>query len=165
MAILVFLRGMAIAHESAQCGKTAGPVTLTAAARNIVFFHIFAVMKKSITTIVAIIVMALAVSQMVSCEKYILPELTVTPDTLRFGAAADSALVKVHSNVIWSNKDNPDWIGVSVDWGDADAETFVSVTENTSTQARQAQVSIKSETIQRYVVVEQAGATAQEPQP
>lgn len=122
-------------------------------------------MKKIVTTAVAVIIAALAVSQMVSCEKYVLPELTVTPDTLRFGAGADSALVKVHSNVIWSNKDNPDWITLSIDWGDTDTETFVSVTENTSTGARQAQVSIKSETIQRYVVVEQAGATAQEPQP
>lgn len=122
-------------------------------------------MKKTFTAIASVTIALLIAGQMVSCEKYILPELTVTPDTLRFGAAADSALVKVHSNVIWSNKDNPDWIGVSVDWGDADAETFVSVTENTSTQARQAQVSIKSETIQRYIVVEQAGAIEQEPQP
>ena len=122
-------------------------------------------MKKIVTVAVASTIAALTVIQMVSCEKYVLPELTVAPDTLRFGAAADSALVKVHSNVIWSNKDNPDWISVSVDWGDSDAETFVSVTENTATQARQAQVSIKSETIQRYIVVEQAGATSQDPQP
>ena len=122
-------------------------------------------MKKTLTAIAALSIVFLIASQMISCEKFILPELTVSPDTLRFSAAADSALVKVHSNVIWSNKDNPDWIGVSVDWGDADAETFVSVTENTSTQVRQAQVSIKSETIQRYIVVEQAGATEQEPQP
>ena len=122
-------------------------------------------MKKTFTALSAFSIMLLLAGQMVSCEKYILPELTVTPDTLRFGAAADSSLVKIHSNVIWSNKDNPDWIGVSVDWGDADAETFVSVAENTSTQARQAQVSIKSETIQRYIVVEQAGVIEQESQP
>ena len=122
-------------------------------------------MKKTLTAIAALSIVFLIASQMISCEKFILPELTVTPDTLIFGAAADSSLVKVHSNVVWSNKDNPDWISVSVDWGDTDAETFVSVAENTSTQARQAQVSIKSETIQRYIVVEQAGATEQEPQP
>ena len=122
-------------------------------------------MKKTFTALATIFTVLLTAGQMVSCEKYVLPELTVSPDTLRFSAAADSALVKIHSNVIWSSKDNPDWIRVSVDWGDADAETFVSVTENTSTQARQAQVSIKSETIQRFIVVEQAGATAQEPQP
>ena len=122
-------------------------------------------MKKTLTAIAALSIVFLIASQMISCEKFILPELTVTPDTLRFGAAADSSLVKIHSNVIWSNNDNPDWISVSVDWGDTDAETFVSVAENTSTQARQAQVSIKSETIQRYIVVEQAGATEQEPQP
>ena len=122
-------------------------------------------MKKTFTVLAAVSIAFLIAGQMVSCEKYILPELTVTPDTLIFGAAADSALVKIHSNVIWSNKNNPDWIGVSIDWGDTDAETFVSVAENTSTQARQAQVSIKSETIQRYIVVEQAGATEQEPQP
>ncbi len=122
-------------------------------------------MKKTFTSLAAVFIVLLLAGQMVSCEKYVLPELTVTPDTLRFGAGADSALVKVHSNVIWSNKDNPDWISVSIDWGDTDTETFVSVTENTSTQARQAQVSIKSETIQRYVVVEQEGATEQEQQP
>lgn len=122
-------------------------------------------MKKTFTAFAAIFIVLLTAGQMVSCEKYVLPELTVSPDTLRFGAAADSALVKVHSNVIWSNKDNPDWIKVSVDWGDTDAETFVSVAENTSSEARQAKVSIKSETIQRYIVVEQTGATAQEPQP
>lgn len=122
-------------------------------------------MKKTFTALATIFTVILIAGQMVSCEKYVLPELTVTPDTLRFSAAADSALVKVHSNVIWSNKDNPDWIRVSVDWGDTDAETFVSVTENTSSEARQAKVSIKSETIQRYIVVEQTGATAQEPQP
>lgn len=122
-------------------------------------------MKKTFTALAAVFIAFLIAGQMVSCEKYILPELTVTPDTLIFGSAADSALVKIHSNVIWSNKNNPDWIRVSIDWGDTDAETFVSVAENTSTQARQAQVSIKSETIQRYIVVEQAGATEQEPQP
>lgn len=122
-------------------------------------------MKKTLTAIAALSIVFLIASQMISCEKFILPELTVTPDTLRFGAAADSSLVKVHSNVIWSNNDNPDWISVSVDWGDTDAETFVSVAENTSTQARQAQVSIKSETIQRYIVVEQAGVIEQESQP
>ena len=122
-------------------------------------------MKKTFTALAAVSIAFLIAGQMVSCEKYILPELTVTPDTLIFGAAADSTLVKIHSNVIWSNKNNPDWIRVSIDWGDTDAETFVAVTENTSTQARQAQVSIKSETIQRYIVVEQAGATEQEPQP
>lgn len=122
-------------------------------------------MKKTFTALAALSIVFLIASQMISCEKFILPELTVSPDTLRFSAAADSSIVKIHSNVIWSSKDNPDWIRVSVDWGDADAETFVSVTENTSTQARQAQVSIKSETIQRYIFVEQAGATAQEPQP
>ena len=125
----------------------------------------FADMKRSATVIVVAVIAVLAVSQMVSCEKYVLPELTVSPDTLRFGAGADSALVKVHSNVIWSNKDNPDWIRVSVNWGDTDDETFVFVTENTASEARQAKVSIKSETIQRFIVVEQAGATAQEPQP
>lgn len=134
--------------------------------KGILFFHIFAVMMKKIVTVaVASAIAVLAVSQMVSCEKYVLPELTVTPDTLRFSAAEDSALVKVHSNVIWSNKDNPDWIKVSVAWGDSDTETFVSVTVNTSDQARQAQVSIKSETIQRYIVVEQEGVTSQDPQP
>ncbi|MBP9992035.1 MAG: BACON domain-containing protein [Bacteroidales bacterium] len=122
-------------------------------------------MKKTLTAIAALSIVFLIASQMISCEKFILPELTVTPDTLRFGAAADSSLVKIHSNVIWSNNDNPDWISVSVDWGDTDAETFVSVAENTSTQARQAQVSIKSETIQRYIVVEQAGVIEQESQP
>lgn len=122
-------------------------------------------MKKTFTALAAIFTVLLTAGQMVSCEKYILPELTVTPDTLRFSAAADSSIVKIHSNVIWSNKDNPDWIRVSVDWGDTDAETFVAVTENTSPEARQAKVSIKSETIQRFIVVEQAGATAQEPQP
>lgn len=122
-------------------------------------------MKKTFTALAAIFIVLLTAGQMVSCEKYVLPELTVSPDTLIFSAAADSALVKVHSNVIWSNRNNPDWIRVSVDWGDTDAETFVAVTENTSSEARQAKVSIKSETIQRYIVVEQAGATAQEPQP
>lgn len=122
-------------------------------------------MKKTFTALAAIFIVLLTAGQMVSCEKYVLPELTVSPDTLIFSAAADSALVKVHSNVIWSNRDNPDWIRVSVDWGDTDAETFVAVTENTSSEARQAKVSIKSETIQRYIVVEQAGATAQESQP
>lgn len=122
-------------------------------------------MKKTLTAIAALSIVFLLAGQMISCEKFILPELTVSPDTLRFDAAADSALVKVHSNVIWSNKDNPDWIRLSVDWGDADGETFVSVTENTSTQTRQAQVSIKSETIQRYIVVEQAGVIEQESQP
>lgn len=122
-------------------------------------------MKKTFTALTAFSIVLLLAAQMVSCEKYILPELTATPDTLRFGAAADSALVKVHSNVIWSNNDNPDWIRVSVNWGDTDDETFVFVTENTASEARQAKVSIKSETIQRYIVVEQEGATEQEPQP
>lgn len=117
-------------------------------------------MKKIITAAVAFAVAALAVSQMVSCEKYILPELTVTPDTLKFSAGADSTTVKLHSNVVWNAKGNPEWVELSLTWGEEDAEILVTVGENTSSQSRQASVSVKSETIQRYLVVEQDGVTA-----
>lgn len=122
-------------------------------------------MKKIFTAAAAIAVILIFAGQMSSCEKYVLPELTVSPDTLKFAAEADSSVTNIHSNVIWSISDIPGWITVSSDRGDRDTAVTVKVSENTTSESRQASVTVKSETILRHLTVEQAGKPIEPEQP
>ena len=49
---------------------------------------------------VTLLLVAVGVAQFTGCEKYVLPAISVTPDTLRFSAMADSADIFLSTNVI-----------------------------------------------------------------
>ena len=116
-------------------------------------------MRKAATTIIPIILLGLAVAQFAGCEKYVLPDVSVSADTLWFGAGADSQKVAVTTNVITTAK--PDgsggWISADPSWFEESCTLTVHVQENPGEEPRTGQLPIKSEAIRRNIVVIQEG--------
>ena len=103
--------------------------------------------------------MLAAAAQFTACEKYVLPAVSITPDTLYFGAKADSAMIYLSTNVITApNNDEASWITTWPEWFDADSEVMIYVRENTGTSKRTGTLYFKSEAIQRKLTVIQEGA-------
>lgn len=94
-----------------------------------------------------------------SCEKYVLPSLEVSPDTLFFSAKADSLRLHVETNVITSVvvEDAEIWISASPDWFEESCDVVVRVEENEQNSQRKGSLPIKSEAIKRTVVIVQEG--------
>lgn len=120
-------------------------------------------MKKSSYITASILAGALILgAHLTSCEHYVLPDMTVTPDTLIFNAAGGVQTVTVKSNVIWNfdvnqNDDNyVEWITCDPDWGPEGCESVITVTENTG-RLRQLTIPVKTETIRRNLVIIQEG--------
>lgn len=120
-------------------------------------------MKKS-SYIVASLIAATAVlgAHLTSCEHYVLPEMTVTPDTLYFSAAGGAQTVMVNSNVIWnfeinlSDETYVEWITCDPDWGTEGSESVITVKEN-SGRAREYVIPVKTETLKRSLTIIQDG--------
>lgn len=121
-------------------------------------------MRKAFAIIVPALLLAVFAAQFTACEKFVLPELSISPDTLRFGALADSQAVHVTTNVITTlypeNSDN--WVHARPEWLDQSGTVFIRVYDNLSTESRTAIIPVKSEAILRNLVVIQEGA-AEEP--
>ena len=101
--------------------------------------------------------MLVAAAQFTACEKYVLPAVSIEPDTLYFGAKADSAMIHLSTNVITSpNNENAYWITTWPDWFDEDSDVMIYVRENTGTTQRTGILYFKSEAIQRTLTVIQA---------
>ena len=111
--------------------------------------------------LVTFLLVAVGVAQFTGCEKYVLPAITVTPDTLRFSARADSADIFLSTNVITGPEaeDGAHWISAWPEWFDADSPVTIFVKENTSSDERTGILYFKSEALQKKLVVIQAGAT------
>ena len=68
-------------------------------------------MRKLTTILLSVLLTLLFASQFLSCEKYVLPELSISPDTLWFSAAADSQVVLLVTNVITTAEpENAGWL-------------------------------------------------------
>lgn len=106
-------------------------------------------------------------AQFTACEKYVLPSVTIAPDTLRFAAAADSQAIVVTTNVITTlyPESNDFWVYAQPEWLDQSCTVFIHVFDNSSTEPRTAVIPVKSEAILRHLVVIQEGAPAPEPEP
>lgn len=71
--------------------------------------------KGNIVAILSIAALTAAIS-ISSCNKYVLPEISITPDSLFFSADSQSATILINSNVIWDfsfdNEENkaPQWL-------------------------------------------------------
>ena len=118
-------------------------------------------MRKAATIIIPAILLLVAAAQFSGCEKYVLPAISVTPDTLRFGAKADSADIYLTTNVITKPEtdEGVNWISAWPEWFDESSTVTVYVKENTDSSERTGILYFKSEAIQKKVVVIQAGAT------
>ncbi len=119
--------------------------------------------KKNILTLaVATVFFFVLLAQFVSCEKYVLPELTISQDTLIFSHTADSVYLDVHSNVIWEIE-TPDinisdrWVIVRPNWADGDTTVIFKTTLNEGPM-RQTKARVFSETIERFLLLIQQAA-------
>lgn len=116
-------------------------------------------MKKRIILPVAAAGLILTVMQFTGCEHYVLPELTLSPDTLYFNAQADSQLVSVNTNVIWYREDDAtseDWFSFSPSDGEGSDVMTVRVKANSGND-RKAGIVFRSETISRTLHIFQEG--------
>jgi len=105
----------------------------------------------------------MALAQFTACEKYVLPDMSVTPDTLYFGPQADSTRVHLATNVVVAtNNDGITWASSWPEWFDEDSDVTIYVKENASTSERTGTLLFKSEALQRKLVVFQKGQPATE---
>lgn len=116
-------------------------------------------MRKILSFTIFFALAAVLALQFASCEKYVLPELSLTPDTLKFSAAADSLPVQVKSNVIWNSSaaNQVDWLKWNRDGMEGDQEMWFYATENTNALSRRETITFKSESLKRSLVVIQEG--------
>ena len=124
-------------------------------------------MRKAFATIIPVLLLAVFAAQFSACEKYVLPSLEIAPDTLRFGATADSQAVVVTTNVITTlYPENDDyWVHARPEWLEQNATVFIRVYDNPTTESRTAVIPVKSEAILRNLVVIQEGTPAPDPEP
>ncbi len=97
---------------------------------------------------------------MPSCEKYVLPDVQLSVDTLWFGAKADSLIIGVTTNVITTAKSENQgyWLMADPDWFEESCDVIVYVGQNSTKSTRTGTLDFKSEAIQRTLVVIQEGA-------
>ncbi len=116
-------------------------------------------MKKSVIIILVSSAIVFALSHITSCEKYILPNLSLSKDTLSFSAIEDSVNISINSNVMWEfDETGVDWIVVTPNSGDEADTVKVKVFANSEAAERTHTLTITSETISRNLVIIQAAA-------
>ena len=122
---------------------------------------------RKLSAILASALLLIFAAQFTACEKYVLPEVSVSPDTLRFGAAVDSQRVFVTTNVITTIRPGLDavWITTNPDWFDGSCYVTISVSENEDGKERTAVLPVHSEVISRDLVVIQEGKPQEPEQP
>jgi len=83
----------------------------------------------------------------------------LSDDSLYFGPTADTLSITVHSNVVWSFKnDSENWYKGYPNWGEADSVVMFTVQANESDESRQVELTIKTETISRTLHIFQEAA-------
>ncbi len=113
----------------------------------------------------ALLVLA-AAAQFTGCEKYVLPDLSIAPDTLRFNAMADSADIFLTTNVIAKTEaeQGSEWITSWPEWFEENATVTIYVRQNTGQTERTGILYFKSEAIEKKLVVIQAGDSGSSPE-
>lgn len=111
--------------------------------------------------LVGFLLVLAAVAQFTGCEKYVLPDISLSPDTLYFRAGADSADILLYTNVITAPEqdDNARWISAWPEWFDADSPVTIYVKENTDSTSRTGILYFRSEAVEKKLVVIQEGIT------
>lgn len=119
-------------------------------------------MRKAATILLSVLLLAVLAAQFSACEKYVLPDLTISSDTLRFSAAADSQMLVVTTNVITTiyPELSDNWVSANPEWMDGSSTVFIRVRDNPYPEPRTAVIPVKSEAIRRTLVVIQDGAPA-----
>ena len=115
--------------------------------------------RKITSLLIAAALMGVAAAQFSGCEKYVLPEVDLSQDTLWFSAAADSQVLHVTTNVVTTAQPSASdqrWVTTNPVWFDETSDVVVTVKENTGEQ-RTSTIPVKSETILKNLVVIQEG--------
>lgn len=105
--------------------------------------------------------MLLVICQGTSCEKYVLPELSFAPDTLRFSASGGTQSFSVTTNVICTiDKDHGvKWITADPDFLEESTTVRITVEANPDAAAREAALPLKTESFLKYLtVIQEAGS-------
>ena len=116
-------------------------------------------MKTLFRFLLALTASFLFLAQFAGCEKYVLPEMTLSPDTLLFPAAGGEALLQVKSNVAWHLDDVPaegEWFHFSVMTEESGCDVTVTAQANTG-GSRRASVVFRTETLSRRLTLIQEG--------
>ena len=124
------------------------------------------IVRKIPTILVSVLLVLAAAAQFTGCEKYVLPDLSIELDTLRFNAMADSADIFLTTNVISKTEaeQGSEWITSWPEWFDESATVTIYVRENTGQAERTGILYFKSEAIEKKLVVIQAGASGSSPE-
>ena len=94
-----------------------------------------------------------------SCEKYVLPEISLSQDTILVNKAAQELSLTVNSNVQWEFDVagvGIDWVIFDPEWGELGRKVTVSIEENTSGSVRRATVPFQSQTISKQLIIVQS---------
>ena len=117
-----------------------------------------ATLKKFRTLFFALCASGLLLTQFWGCEQYVLPEITLTPDTLRFTAAGGVLPVEVEANVKWKltiGSEGSGWLTAGATAGNGNLTVGIEATANADDE-RKCTVTVASETIRKRLVVIQA---------
>jgi hypothetical protein len=113
-------------------------------------------MKRIFFIIFAIIGLVVSASHFTACEKYIIPQLSFTPDTLKCGLNNGAYDVTIHSTVAWRVSSGSNWIEPSVKSGKKDS--VIQLYINASDSTRLGSLTVTTETLEkRIIVLQQAG--------
>ena len=117
-----------------------------------------ATLKKFRPLFFALCASGLLLTQFWGCEQYILPEITLTPDTLRFTAAGGVLPVEVEANVKWKltvGSEGSGWVTAGAANGNGNLTVGIETTANTDDE-RRCTVTVASETIRKRLTIIQA---------
>ncbi|MCR5709595.1 MAG: hypothetical protein K6G79_03830 [Bacteroidales bacterium] len=113
-------------------------------------------MRRISAFIISALLLGALAAQFTSCEQYVLPAVSISTDTLRFGPGADSASFTVTTNVITTVEPEGLWASANPAYIEGvTTSVMIRVRENTGNEARSTKVSVKSEAIQRDLTVVQ----------
>jgi hypothetical protein len=115
--------------------------------------------KKSLMAIFAAAAVLAAVSTVSSCEKYVLPSLSLSQDTVLVNKAAQELELVVNTNVDWHiNMDDVDaeWIHFSIYAGYGTATVQLTIDENDSGAKRRVTIPVETGTLRRKLMITQS---------
>ena len=113
-------------------------------------------MRKAAAIIIPTALVLVMAFQFTGCEKYVLPELSISTDTLHFGPDGQTLPLVVTTNVITTlYPEGVIWVSADPEWLDETTTVSITVMQNLDTVARSTVLPVKSEAILRNLVIVQ----------
>lgn len=85
------------------------------------------------------------------------PFLTLSTTVINADQSGNSVSVDVSTNVSWTLHSKPDWISVTPDRGNTDAELSITISQHHELSGRTGTIILQAESIQREITVNQSG--------